>query len=132
MYKRQSILRLDEDACYYLVTPVEKVRIQVEDAPFVAVSLNKVEISSKTGYLFKTNLNEEILLSKDNPLTIKIGENSEPSPYILIRKNLNALLSRSVFYELVDLAEEKIINNKKCLVIESMGESFNIHEVEKE
>ena len=81
-----SILRLDEDACYYLVTPVEKVRIQVEDAPFVAVSLNKVEISSKTGYLFKTNLNEEILLSKDNPLTIKIGENSEPSPYILIRK----------------------------------------------
>ena len=94
--------------------------------------LNKVEISSKTGYLFKTNLNEEILLSKDNPLTIKIGENSEPSPYILIRKNLHALLSRSVFYELVDLAEEKIINNKKCLVIESMGESFNIHEVEKE
>ena len=70
-----SILRLDEDACYYLVTPVEKVRIQVEDAPFVAVSLNKVEISSKTGYLFKTNLNEEILLSKENPLTIKIGEN---------------------------------------------------------
>ena len=127
-----SILRLDEDACYYLVTPVEKVRIQVEDAPFVAVSLNKVEISSKTGYLFKTNLNEEILLSKENPLTIKIGENSEPSPYILIRKNLHALLSRSVFYELVDLAEEKIINDKKCLVIESMGESFKIHEVEKE
>ena len=82
--------------------------------------------------LFKTNLNEEILLSKENPLTIKIGENSEPSPYILIRKNLHALLSRSVFYELVDLAEEKIINDKKCLVIESMGESFKIHEVEKE
>ncbi len=88
--------------------------------------------SRKTGYLFKTNLNEEILLSKENPLTIKIGENSEPSPYILIRKNLHALLSRSVFYELVDLAEEKIINDKKCLVIESMGESFKIHEVEKE
>ena len=96
------------------------------------MSLNKVEISSKTGYLFKTNLNEEILLSKENPLTIKIGENSEPSPYILIRKNLHALLSRSVFYELVDLAEEKIVNDKKCLVIESMGECFNIHEVEKE
>ena len=44
-----------------------------------------------------------------NPLTIKIGENSEPSPISIIRKNLNALLSRSVFYELVDLAEEKIL-----------------------
>ena len=126
-----SILRLDKDKCYYLVTPVEKVRIKVEDVPFVAISINKININGKIGYTFKTNLNEEILLSRENPLTIKIAKNSEPSPYVLLRKNLNALLSRSVFYELVDFAEEKIINNKKFLVIESMGETFKIHEVDK-
>ena len=126
-----SILRLDKDKCYYLVTPVEKVRIKVEDVPFVAISINKININGKFGYTFKTNLNEEILLSRENPLTIKIAKNSEPSPYVLLRKNLNALLSRSVFYELVDFAEEKIINNKKFLVIESMGETFKIHEVDK-
>ena len=62
---------------------------------------------------------------------IKIDNNEEPSPYIVVRKNLRALLSRSVFYELVDLAEEEVIKNKTYLVIKSMGETFKIHEVKK-
>lgn len=126
-----SILRLDEDGEYYLVTPVEKVRIQVEDAPFVAVSLNKIDESGQNSFLFKTNLNEEVVLSKKNSLIIKINNNEEPSPYIVVRKNLRALLSRSVFYELVDLAKEEVIKNKTYLVIKSMGETFKIHEVKK-
>ncbi len=126
-----SILRLDEDGDYYLVTPVEKVRIQVEDAPFVAVSLDKIDESGQDSFLFKTNLNEEVVLSKKNSLIIKIDNNEEPSPYIVVRKNLRALLSRSVFYELVDLAEEEVIKNKTYLVIKSMGETFKIHEVKK-
>ena len=126
-----SILRLDEDGDYYLVTPVEKVRIQVEDAPFVAVSLKKIDESGQNSFLFKTNLNEEVVLSKKNSLIIKINNNEEPSPYIVVRKNLRALLSRSVFYELVDLAKEEVIKNKTYLVIKSMGETFKIHEVKK-
>ena len=126
-----SILRLDEDGDYYLVTPVEKVRIQVEDAPFVAVSLDRIDESGQDSFLFKTNLNEEVVLSKKNSLIIKIDNNEEPSPYIVVRKNLCALLSRSVFYELVELAEEEVIKNKTYLVIKSMGETFKIHEVMK-
>ena len=127
-----GILRLESDNSYYLVTPVEKVRIQVEDAPFVAVAITKEQSEGMNTVTFRTNLNDEIVLSKENPLSIEIKKNNEPSPYITVRNNLRALISRSVFYELVDLAEEKMINNKKCLTIESMGETFNIHVVEKE
>ena len=104
-----GILRLDSDNCYYLVTPVEKVRISVEDAPFIATSLIS-ENKDNINYLyFITNVNEKILLTKNNPLEIKINNiTEEPSPYIFVRKNLKALISRSVFYELIELATKKI------------------------
>ncbi len=78
---------------------------------------------------FNTNVNEKVLLSKTNPLEIKIdNKTEEPSPYILVRKNLKALISRSVFYELIELASKKYINGKDCLVLESNGETFKIYE----
>ena len=123
------ILRLDEDNHYYLVTPVEKVRIQVEDAPFVATSIHQeIENGIKNLY-FTTNLNEEILLSNQNPIDIKIDINTEePSPYILVRKNLKALISRSVFYELIDLANKQTIDSVEYLILESNNEIFKIYE----
>ena len=123
------ILRLDEDNHYYLVTPVEKVRIQVEDAPFVATSIQQ-ETKNGIKYLyFTTNLNEKILLSNQNPIDIKIDINTEePSPYILVRKNLKALISRSVFYELIDLAKKQTIDSAEYLILESNNEIFKIYE----
>ena len=123
------ILRLDEDNHYYLVTPVEKVRIQVEDAPFVATSIHQ-EIKNGIKYLyFTTNLNEKILLSNQNPIDIKIDINTEePSPYIHVRKNLKALISRSVFYELIDLAKKQTIDSVEYLILESNNEIFKIYE----
>tara|TARA_B110000459_G_scaffold76614_1_gene86165 strand:+ start:103 stop:681 length:579 start_codon:yes stop_codon:yes gene_type:complete len=124
-----GILRLDSDNCYYLVTPVEKVRITVEDAPFVATTLISEIKDSINNLYFVTNVNEKILLSKDNPLEIKIDkETEEPSPYILVRKNLKALISRSVFYELIELASKKNIDGKEHLTLESNGEIFRIYE----
>ena len=125
-----GILRLESDNSYYLVTPVEKVRIQVEDAPFVAVAITKEQSEGMNTVTFRTNLNDEIVLSKENPLSIEIKKNDEPSPYITVRNNLRALISRSVFYELVDLAETILIDGVPYLVIKSKGEIFKIHKVE--
>ena len=125
-----GILRLESDNSYYLVTPVEKVRIQVEDAPFVAVAITNEKSEGINTVTFRTNLNDEIVLSKENPLSIEIKKNDEPSPYITVRNNLRALISRSVFYELVDLAETISIDGVLYLAIKSQGEIFKIHKVE--
>ena len=124
-----GILRLDSDNFYYLVTPVEKVRISVEDAPFIATSLISENKDNINHLYFITNVNEKILLTKNNPLEIKIdNKTEEPSPYIFVRKNLKALISRSVFYELIELATKKNIDGKDCLVIDSAGEVFKLYE----
>ena len=124
-----NIVRLDEDGHYYLVTPVEKVRIKVDDVPFVAVSMNKIKEEGVNCLSFMTNVQDEVTLSKENPIEIVINNNGEPSPYITIRKNLKALISRSVYYDLINMAEEEIIDNKKFLVIKSNNTLFKLYEI---
>jgi hypothetical protein len=124
-----NIIRLDDDGHYYLVTPVEKVRIKVDDVPFVAVSMNKIKDEGVNCLSFTTNVQDEVTLSKENPIEIVINDNDEPSPYITIRKNLKALISRSVYYDLINMAEEEIIEDKKFLVIKSNNTLFKLYEI---
>jgi hypothetical protein len=124
-----NIIRLDDDGYYYLVTPVEKVRIKVDDVPFVAVSMNKTEDEGINCLSFTTNVQDEVTLSKENPIEIIINDNDEPSPYITVRKNLKALISRSVYYDLINMAEEEMIDDKKFLVIKSNNTSFKLYEI---
>jgi len=124
-----NIIRLDDDGHYYLVTPVEKVRIKVDDVPFVAVSMNKTEDEGINCLSFMTNVQDEVKLSKENPIEIVINDNDEPSPYITVRKNLKALISRSVYYDLINMAEEEMIDDKKFLVIKSNNTSFKLYEI---
>jgi len=124
-----NIIRLDDDGHYYLVTPVEKVRIKVDDVPFVAVSMNKTEDEGINCLSFMTNVQDEVMLSKENPIEIVINDNDEPSPYITVRKNLKALISRSVYYDLINMAEEEMIDDKKFLVIKSNNTSFKLYEI---
>tara|TARA_X000001036_G_scaffold373882_1_gene361998 strand:- start:806 stop:1390 length:585 start_codon:yes stop_codon:yes gene_type:complete len=124
-----NIIRLDDDGHYYLVTPVEKVRIKVDDAPFVAVSMNKIKVEGVNCLSFTTNVQDEVTLSKENPIEIVISDNDEPSPYITIRNNLKALISRSVYYDLINMAEEEIIEDKKFLVIKSNNTLFKLYEI---
>ena len=124
-----NIIRLDDDGHYYLVTPVEKVRIKVDDVPFVAVSMNKIKVEGVNCLSFTTNVQDEVTLSKENPIEIIINDNDEPSPYITIRKNLKALISRSVYYDLINMAEEEIIEDKKFLVIKSNNTLFKLYEI---
>jgi len=124
-----NIIRLDEDGHYYLVTPVEKVRIKVDDVPFVAVSMNKTTEKGIDSLSFVTNVQDEVVLSKENPIEIVINDNDEPSPYITIRRNLKALISRAVYYDLINMAEEEIIDDKKFLVIKSNNTPFKLFQI---
>jgi hypothetical protein len=98
-----TILRRDDDQ-YYLVTPVEKVGIKVVDAPFIVV---EIEVEEKQ-ILFRTNLDDYVKVGKENPIRVNINDKTgEPTPYVLVRDRLEALISRSVYYQLADLAVEK-------------------------
>ena len=124
-----TILRLEPDGEYYLVTPVEKVRIQVEDTPFLIVSMDKLKKENKTSLIFYTSLKDEIILTKKNPISIEVNDKNEPSPYILVRNNLRGLISRSVYYELIEYAQERTIEDKNFLTIESNNEIFKMFEI---
>lgn len=102
-----SILRLDDDGRYYLVTPVERWGIQVDDAPFVATRLRVEGQGEQQRLHFTTNLEDEVTLDAEHPLRVQVDpDTQEPAPYILVRGNLEALIGRNVFYELAELAVE--------------------------
>ncbi|MBL4836602.1 MAG: DUF1285 domain-containing protein [Kordiimonadaceae bacterium] len=122
-----TVLRKDSDGKTYLVTPVEKIGITVDDAPFLATQLDVVGEADQQILSFSTNVGDKVVASKENPIRVEIdAETEEPRPYILVRGNLEALIARSVFYELVDRATEKKVDSKSVLTINSSGESFSL------
>lgn len=99
-----SILRRDDDGCHYLVTPVEKLRIRVDDCPFTAVLLDVSGSGRDTELSFTLNTGEEVLAGPDNPLNVD-ERDGEPHPRLLVRGGLEALLARNVFYQLVAISQ---------------------------
>ena len=98
-----SIIRKDGDD-YFLVTPVEKVRIRVADAPFVAVDANATGTGRDQAITFVTNVEDQVTAGPDHPIRLtRDPETGEPAPYILIRRNLKALIDRKTFYRLIEL-----------------------------
>lgn len=98
-----SILRKDPDG-YWLVTPVEKMRITVEDAPFRAIRVDR----RQGDLVFVTNVGEETAAGPENPIRVEADpETGEPAPYVHVRRGLEARIDRAVFYELADMAEER-------------------------
>ena len=123
-----TVIRFDDDGFYYLVTPVEKIQLKVEDKPFVIKTFNKEIIDGKEFFLFQTNVDDIVTLSSRNPLRVEINKGTqEPSPYILVRKNLEALISRNVFYKLVE--EAKLNSKTQELEIYSGDEIFTLGKV---
>ena len=98
-----SVLRLETDGEYYLVTPVEKLRICVDDVPFVGVELQVEGQGREQRLVLRTNVDDIILVDADHPIRVLEDViSSEPSPYLMVRNGLEALISRPVFYELVE------------------------------
>ncbi|MEH6627671.1 MAG: DUF1285 domain-containing protein [Motiliproteus sp.] len=121
-----TVLRKDEDD-YYLVTPVEKWRIKVDDAPFVITQIDAETINGQACLIAETNTGERVSLDKDHPLWVEINDgNAEPSPYIRVRDRLDGLVARSVYYQLVEHAEERLIDGKVCVGVESLGQFFSL------
>lgn len=100
-----SILRREPDGHHYLVTPVEKLRIQVDDCPFVAVLLEVIDQGTAQQILrFTLNTGEKVDAGPDNPIEVEYPDGDEPHPIIHLARGLRALISRSVFYDLVEIS----------------------------
>ena len=100
-----SIIRREGDA-YFLVTPVEKVGIIVDDAPFLAIDLESTGEGDNQRVTFTTQVGDTATAGPANPLrVVRNPATGEPSPYVLIRSNLEALIDRKSFYRLIDLCQ---------------------------
>lgn len=121
-----TIIRRDGDD-YFLITPVEKVGIKVDDAPFVATLL-EVEGEGESQVLrFTNNVDDQFVADKEHPVRVTLDpQTQEPAPYVLVRTNLDALIHRNVFYQLVELAVTREINGQAWLGVWSSGEFFTI------
>jgi hypothetical protein len=117
-----TVLRKDPDG-FHLVTPVEKLRIEVEDAPFVAVSVDR----RGEALVFTTNVGDEVEAGPEHAIRVETGPGEgEPRPYLHVRAGLDALIARAVFYELINLADPE----SGRLVVTSNGASFDLGALE--
>jgi uncharacterized protein len=121
-----SVLRREPDGSFWLITPAERGRIEVEDTPFVAVEVTAGNEGGRPKLIFRTNLDDIVTAGPDHPLRVETGANDEPAPYILVRSGLEARLTRPVFYELVELAGEEAIDGSRQFGVWSEGVFFPI------
>lgn len=125
-----GILRREDDA-YFLVTPVEKLRIQVEDAPFVAGLVELLDANGAPAIVFTTNIGERVIVDQEHALRIEIDALSQqPRPYVHLRDGLEALIGRSAFYDMLNLAYEKHHDGGTCLAITSRGHEFELGSID--
>lgn len=103
-----TVLRRDEAGDFWLITPAERGRIKVDDAPFVAVELARSGEGEAQALAFRTNVDQWVTADGDHPIRVELtGDAGEPRPYVRVRDRLDALIVRSVFYELAELAVER-------------------------
>ncbi|MBT8433658.1 MAG: DUF1285 domain-containing protein [Gammaproteobacteria bacterium] len=132
-FKRDSMVKLfagilrREDDAYFLVTPSEKLRIEVEDAPFVATLVESIDDNGQPAIVFTTNVGDKIVVDHEHPIRVDIdATTSEPRPYVHLREGLDALISRSAFYDLLNLATETRRDGVGYLSVTSRGEEFEL------
>lgn len=116
-----SVLRKDGDG-FYLVTPVEKLKITVDDAPFTAVGL----VRDAETLRFVTNVGDIVEAGPEHALRVETGSDGTPRPYLHVRRGLEALILRSVFYELVELGTPRSGPDGRRLGVSSNGCWFDL------
>lgn len=103
-----SVLRRDDAGDYWLVTPAERGRIRVDDAPFVAVAAEIEGAGRDQTIRFRTSIDDEVTADADHPIRVAVDPKSgEPSPYVLVRGRLEALIARAVYYDLAERTVEQ-------------------------
>ncbi|CAI3806054.1 DUF1285 domain-containing protein [Rheinheimera sp. MM224] len=111
---------------YFLLTPVEKVRIQVEDAAFVIVAIEQQRSDAGPVLIATTNLSEQVLIDTEYPLFLQAQPDGQLLPYLQLWRGLTAKFSRAVYYQLVDLAFPVQVDGKNRLQISSAGVHFEL------
>jgi uncharacterized protein len=130
-----SVLQRDEQGDFFLETPAERGRIQVEDAPFLAVELDWVGVGREQKLTFRTNTDQLVTAGPEHPIRIAHDIlTCEPTPYLHVRAGagrwpIEARIGRAVYYELVALAEPAMIEGRKMLGVWSSGRFFPLGEI---
>lgn len=120
-----GILKREGDA-YFLVTPVEKVGIRVEDAPFVAVDFTVEGEGPGQVLRFETHVGDVVAAGPEHPIRVMRAEDGEPSPYVMVRAGLEALIDRKSFYRMVDLCVHGVHGGDRWFGVWSGGAFFPV------
>jgi hypothetical protein len=124
-----SVLKREPDGGYVLETPVERGRITVEDAPFVAVEMFWRCCAGRQCLTFRTNLDQMVTADADHPIRVSLCPRTrEPRPYVTVRPGIEARINRAVFYELAALAEPERVDGREVMGVWSEGVFFPIDE----
>jgi len=124
-----SVLRKEDDG-FYLVTPVEKLKIAVDDAPYLAVEMTSEGEGRDRVIAFRTQTDEHVIADAAHPIRVVTdAETDEPAPYVLVRDRLEALIARPVFYDLVEMAQTRHRDGREVLTLWSGGASFDLGEI---
>lgn len=125
-----SVLKREPDGSYWLETPAERGRIEVEDVPFVAVELDWNGDGHHQSLSFRTNVDEVVTAGPDHPIRVAHDIlTCEPTPYILVRPGIEARINRAVYYELVALGVPEWVGCRRMLGVWSCGKFFPLGEL---
>lgn len=130
MVKMFSRILWQEDGEHFLVTPVEKVRIQVEDAPFLITHMKVVKRDEGESLEFITSVGDQLVLGEDDTSLWMNDYQGEAHPYISVRYGMKALIHRNIFYDLVELGEEVEIDGELHLCVKSKAQYFSLGKLE--
>ena len=114
-----------EDSGYFLVTPVEKVRLEVEVAPLLAVRMEVRAGRDGPDIAFQTNVGDIVVADRDHPIRVR-GSPEAPLPVVVVRDEIEALIARNVYYDLVEQGELADVNGTETLLVRSAGEAFEL------
>lgn len=120
-----------EDGKHFLVTPVEKVGIIVDDAPFLAVEMEKQADESGPRLRFRTNVDDWVDCDAEHRLRFETADDGGLMPYLHVRADLWAKVTRALYYDLVDIGEERVVDGKPMFGIASAGAFFAMADAEQ-
>lgn len=126
-----TILKREGDE-YFLVTPVEKVGIRVDDAPFLAVEMQKErDENGRMRLRFRTNVDDWVACDGAHRLRFERAADGGLTPYLHVRADLWAKVTRALYYDLVDMGEERMVDGRQMFGVESAGEFFAMADAEE-
>ena len=122
-----KVLYRDDDGAFWMITPVEMARIRVEDAPFIALETitDETNDDGEPVIQLRTNVGDIVTIDEDHPIRVEVNDaTGEPRPYVTVRNRLEALIARSVFYQLVEVSDEVMIDGNPVMGVWSAGSFF--------